>query len=261
MMAIGYHSIPRPLPRGISRSAPRGFTLLEVVLALGLTVMIAGLVTSAAFTAFQTKKTINDEIDIVRNHDVAADTMAQEIRNALPPTQALNAGVTIRLPNAPNSNTGSLIGPFEGTDSAGDDEAILDFFTTGSEPKADLQPDVREVQYALVAGDNGNRNLVRRCITNLLPADDNAPLPPDVILAQNVVDFQVTYNDGTTDYTVWDSTQQNNTLPLIVTFTLTLAPRKPGGDNLVTTRSILLPCGTDTSLTGDGSTTGLGGAL
>jgi len=224
----------------------RAFTLLEVVLALALTVIVSTIVASAMYTAVQIKRSVNSALDIARSNDVAADVMAQEIANALPQTQPLNAGVTVQLPGASASN-GNLIGPFV---ASGDPTAdsLLDFFTTGPEPKADLQPDVREVQYALVDGPNGTKNLVRRVTTNLLPIDTTT-LPPDIVLAQNVVNVTFSFYDGATTYDSWDSTQVNYALPLTVEFTIELAPQVPGQPNRITTRTISLACGTDASTT------------
>jgi hypothetical protein len=83
--------------------------------------------------------------------------------------------------------------------------------------------------------------LVRR-VYNLLPVDTSV-VPPDEVLAHDVVSFTLSYFDGTSWYDLWDSTAQKNTLPFAVQFTIEQSPRRAGEPTRITTRMVPLTCG------------------
>jgi general secretion pathway protein J len=234
----------------------KAFTLLELLLALALTVIVAAILASSLYVGFRAKSTIEDAIDATRSTDIAADIIAHELTLTLPPTPPNAASTTIQLSSSVNTLNGTLIGPFEG---AAD---TIDFFASGPEPKTDtgLENDVREITYLLVPDTNASggaaittgtgQNLVRRVRTNLLeptPTDG-----PDEILARNVLRFQLSYYDGTTWTDTWDSTALNNLLPLAVQFTLELAPLKPNQKSRLDSRTIAVPCAVASTTTGGG---------
>jgi hypothetical protein len=118
------------------------------------------------------------------------------------------------------------------------------------------------VQYVVLAPDNenGQHHIVRRVIHNLL-SQYEPPADEEVIL-RDMGGFNLRFWDGTLgDWTtVWDSTQQNNNLPMVVEVTITLD--RPMTINGVTeivprqfVRCIQLPCAVPTQ-----NTSGLGGA-
>ena len=236
----------------------KAFTLLELILALTLTVGVTAILGSSLYTAFRAKGAIEKAVDAARASSTAADIIAHEIPLALPPSPSNAPSGEVQLPGSnTNLQNGTLIGPFEGTDQT------LDYFISGNEPKADLQGDVREVIYLLVPDDTpatssvtaGTQLLVRRVETNLL--QDNPDIPPDEILAKDVLNFTLQYYDGNDWYDAWDSTQQSNRLPLAVQFTIELAPLRPGQPSRIETRTVPLPLATPSST----DTTGLGGLL
>jgi general secretion pathway protein J len=223
----------------IRRSA---FTLVELLLALAISVIVAGALAAALYTAFHAKKSIDDTLEATRTLDIAGDTMREELANCLPPTAATTTTIRMGAMGANSgSNTGSLIGPFVGT------ENTVDFFTSGPEPKADLQPDVREVQYLVMTDPAGGQMLVRHVFTNAL-ATVVVP-PPDEIVCHSVLNFTLSYYDGTNWLDTWDSTQQGNTLPMAVEVTLELTPRHPDEPSRLDTRIVPLTCGAPASAT------------
>jgi general secretion pathway protein J len=235
----------------------KAFTLLELLLALALTVIVAAILASSLYVGFRAKSTIEDAIDATRSTDIAADIIAHELTLTLPPTPSNAASTTIQLSSSVNTLNGTLIGPFEGAADS------LDFFVSGPEPKTDtgLENDVREITYLLVPDTNASggaaattaatgQNLVRRVRTNLL--EPTATDGPDEILARNVLRFQLSYYDGTTWTDTWDSTALNNLLPLAVQFTLELAPLKPNQKSRLDSRTIAVPCAVASTTTGGG---------
>src|SRR2546425_177614 len=96
-----------------------GFTLLELLLALAITLVVASALSASLYTAFHAKRSIDDAVEATRTTDVAGDTLAQELANCLPPTPS-TGGTTIQLNSSMNSTTGSLLGPFSGLTDAVD---------------------------------------------------------------------------------------------------------------------------------------------
>jgi len=195
----------------------RGFTLIEVLIALALTVIVASALASSLWVAFKARRSANAAIEESRQTSTTGDVLAREIAGCLPPT-------------------GRLAGPFEGV---ADD---IQFFTTGPEPKATVQGDIRGIEYTTVPGTNNGQNLVRRVTSNLLA--QVVVTPPDEVLCQNVDSLEFWYYDGTDWQDSWDSTTASpaNTLPVAVKFTLTLLPASPGAQPQTTTRIIALSC-------------------
>ena len=235
------------------------FTLIELLLALAISATVAAAITSAMYTAFRTKSNIEDALEATRASDIAADTLSTELALALPPTASNAASTTLQLSSSLNTLDQTLIGPFVG------DAASLDFFASGPESKADLQPDIREIQYLLIpdpqattptANKANTQLLIRRVRTNLL--EDNPQDPPDVVLARDVINFTLSYYDGSNWTDTWDSTQLATpsgptAIPVAVQFTLELAPIKAGSANSrLTTRIVPLPCAQPASSTTGG---------
>jgi len=233
----------------------RAFTLLELVLALALSVGVTAVLGSSLYVAFRVKNITEQSVDAIRASGVAVDILAREIPLALPPTPGNNAesaSTGLGLGGV-GSQSLTLIGPFQG------DEQSLDFFVAGHEPKADLQGDVREVAYLLVPNASAAvtsplQLLVRRVRTNLL--EDNPDVPSDEIIARDVVNFTLKYYDGYDWYDTWDSNEQSDRLPVAVQFTLELAPLREGFANRIETRTVPLPLAVPNS-----DPSGLGGLM
>ncbi|HUO07382.1 MAG TPA: type II secretion system protein GspJ [Phycisphaerae bacterium] len=210
----------------------RAFTLIEVLLALGITVIIGAILAASLWTATKASRTADAAVEEYRQTSTVGDILEREIANCLPPT-------------------GQLAGPFEGLS---DD---IQFFTTGPEPKASVQGDIRGIEYTTAAssGNTTGQTLIRRVTTNLLA--QVAVTPPDQPICTGVNTLEFWYYDGTEWQDSWDSTQTNNTLPMAVKFTLTLLPAKQGGQPLTTTRIVPLSC-YNPSASSSSSTTGGG---
>lgn len=210
------------------------FTLLELLLALAISLIIVAALGASLYTAFHARANIQQALDDTRSSDLAGDTLSKELANALPPTPNASANANIFSTGA-FATGGVLIGPFEGS------ATNVDFCTSGPEPRANLQPDVREVEYLLVGDTQSNyQMLVRRVNTNLLSPQTTTP--PDQVICHNVTNFTLSYYDGTTWNDTWDSTQQSNALPVAVQFILELSPRNPGEPTRQDTRMIPLSC-------------------
>jgi prepilin-type N-terminal cleavage/methylation domain-containing protein len=203
------------------RRAPRGFTLLELLLAVLLTAIIAASLASSLYIAFRARVSAQQAVDATRAVDAVGDVVSRDIASALPPGQT----------------TGALAGTFIGAIDS------LDFYCTGPESKASVQGDCKYVQYAVVpnATNASENDLVRYVTTNLL--SPTLVDPTQETICRGVQSFSLSYFDGTNWNDTWDSSQQNNALPVAVQLTLVLLPPRAGADPIQTVCTVTLPCG------------------
>jgi prepilin-type N-terminal cleavage/methylation domain-containing protein len=193
-----------------------GFTLLELLLAMAISLIVAAALGATLYTAFRAKNSALAAVETTRATDLAADTFVRDIANCTPPS-------------------GVLRGIFNGVS---DD---VSFYTTGGEPKATVQGDMKGVEYALTQDTQGpGQILVRRVTTNLLATVQTTPA--DETICRNVTSMQLSYYDGTQWQDSWDSTQVNNVLPYAVKFDLELAPRPGSNEPRHTVRIIPMSC-------------------
>ena len=69
-------------PRYARGRAPRGFTLAEVMIAMGITTLIGGLVWGSFSTTFKAKELIEGEADIYRELRVGMSRLTRELSMA-----------------------------------------------------------------------------------------------------------------------------------------------------------------------------------
>jgi type II secretion system protein J len=209
-MTIGWSTTSDARRRTRSR-AQRAFTLIELVLAMALVSMLAASLYASMHIAYQAKRTAERAVAPVRSAAIAADLLSQDLQCALPPT-------------------GVLAGPFTGSASdggslpGGGEADVLDFYCVGEDcpPNQQTQPmqeGIRHVELA-VRTDVDPPVLVRRIDRNLLASQQQDP--EEEILCRGVRLFQVRYYDGTTWYDEWDSTANNDSLPVAVQISLEL---------------------------------------
>jgi type II secretion system protein J len=185
--------------------AAGGFSLLELVLAMGVTAMLALALYTAMHVALRARKSAQAAVEPTRAGAVAADIIGRDLDNVPPPT-------------------GILAGPFVGTHATaptagGGDGDDLQFYTLGKDEPADdtpLDEGVRKVELT-ISTDYDPPALVRRVTRNLLASTE--PLVNEEVLCRNVRSFSLTYYDGYAWQDSWDSTG-DNVLPLAVAMTL-----------------------------------------
>jgi hypothetical protein len=168
--------------------------------------------------AIRAQRTAQNTVASTRAGAIASDLIREDL-SSLPP---------------PSANS-VLVGPFVGTHQpgGGGDADDLVFYTLGTDRRIestvtnainnnDTNPEplgegVRGVEF-LLRTDVSPPVLVRRVQRNLLT--QNTPQPEEEILCRDVRSFSLRYWDGTTWQETWDSTQQNDTLPLAVAVTI-----------------------------------------
>jgi type II secretion system protein J len=206
------------------------FTLLELILALAISAILAVSLYAAMRAAFQAKASAENAVEPARTAELALDYLGTDFQCAMPPT-------------------GILAGAFEGTDAQDDrgrDNDDVVFYTTTDAPYDQniANGDIKMVELTVIVPDNSTDHvLVRRVTRNLLSQVQQTPV--DEVICRNVGGFNVRYYDGTEWVDSWDSTQAGDVLPTAVEVTLELD--RPAGANqppriLRYTRVFPMPC-------------------
>jgi prepilin-type N-terminal cleavage/methylation domain-containing protein len=225
------------------RRRQSGFTLLELILALGMVAMLTLTLYMGLTVTVRAKERAFAAVAPVRTALLAADLVRQDLESVLPCKQL-------------------LAGPFIGTSQNGAD--ILDFYCLGSDVGWHAAPVAEQGLTPAQGGDvpwsEGPRHvvlyldtssqppsLVRSVTRNLLAP--TVPPPDDEVLCRNVRSFTVRYYDGTDWQDSWDSTTLGDILPQAVELTFEAViddQPKPGQQPVVykVTRVFPLACAT-----------------
>ena len=188
----------------------RGFTLLELLVAMTLMVVTASCLYTALYTGFKSRQSALAAIEPTSQALNAIELLKQDIYGVLPPT-------------------GVLAGPFVGSNSRSSKGAAADtieFHTTqvyGSTGRP--TGGIGKVVLAL-EDDDRSRNpvgyrLVRRVTTNLL--SPRSVDPDEQVLCRHVMSLNLRYFDGDRWLDEWDSTADANSLPKAVEIDIELA--------------------------------------
>lgn len=219
----------------------RGFTLLELLVALGMVAIISLSMFQSLRVAVRAKNSAEAAVAPARSADIAMSMLRADFENALPPNKD-NLDPTLVPPPY-------LAGNFVGTDTMddrghpGDD---VTFFTTNDGPSHDTNNAAvtgvptgdGEIHYVelLVLPSPTNPNdhiLVRRITANLLAPQQVQP--DDEVICRGVSAFNVRYYDGGDWQDSWDAINENTDssgnpeLPAAVEVTLELENRNADG--------------------------------
>ncbi|HEX7009440.1 MAG TPA: type II secretion system protein GspJ, partial [Phycisphaeraceae bacterium] len=160
-----------------------------------------------------------------RSMDAAAEAIQRDLQAAMPPSGLLAGQFLGESSLAADGNQADWMRfvtctavadiTYEGVDLTGSDAAVV-----RDQP---INSGLEQVEYALVEdASTGQRNLVRRVTRNLLAQEQ--PQPEETIIASGVRAMRLRYFDGSSWLTRWDSTTQDNRLPLAVELALLLEP-------------------------------------
>jgi general secretion pathway protein J len=214
----------------------RGFTLVELMLALMIVAVLAPILYSSLRVGFAEKAQAEQAVEPQRTASMALDWIAMDLGSALQPSTA----------------SSSLEGSFEGTDGQDDrgcDADDLQFYGISDSPQHEFNNgEIKSIELAVVVSPEGDHVLVRKVIRDLL--SDQAPNPDVEVICRGIGGFNLRYFDGTNWTDTWDSTAEDNTLPAAVEITLTLdRPAGPlqnhdGSKCFQFVRVVQLPCST-----------------
>lgn len=183
------------------------FTLLELVVGVAMTAVVAVSLVTAMSITFRARDSARNQTNAAREATIAMDVIEQEFAGVLAPRE------------------GSLLaGAFVGTDSGAPDAPadVVEFYALGRDAGAPIDDPFAEgprwVQLSLGADARGRPALVRRVDRNLLATIQEEPEPE--VLLTGVTSLGLRYYDGFEWLEDWDSTLTGHSLPLAVEVTI-----------------------------------------
>ena len=193
-----------------------GFTLIELILAIGVAAIVLVAANAVLFGALHLRDLTADAVDANTPVDAMVAFLKRDLAGALPPT---------------NGTSGILSGGFRaGTiSSAGVSEpvAVEMFTTTGALGESKPWSEIQRVSYELKMSANKNapgRDLYRSVSRNLLAL--NSPDVEDQLMLTGVASVKFSGYDGTQWQDAWDTTEVtavNTNLPWAVRVEIKMA--------------------------------------
>ena len=230
LAAPSYGSVCRRAP--LAPSA-RGFTLIEVTLAVGIFALVMVAINTAFFAALRLRQRTCEVLEESLPINQALAVLRRDLANAVPPGGVMAGNFRSDGPlgiTGGNSGSGSSGGSASSKGAAstvlGGQNAGLDFFTTTGTLSDDAPwGDLQEVNYQLMEPTNRadfyGRDLVRNVTRNLL-ATSTQPAEPRRLLS-NVENLEFYYYDGTQWRETWDTFGGDSGLPAAVRVRVHLA--------------------------------------
>lgn len=193
----------------------RGFTLLELILAMAMIMVLSASLFSTLNIVFRAKRSAERAVRPVRISSIVSDIITKDLESVVMPSAASN------------DTTGTAIylaGPFVGTPTAVTFCCLQSDGLPGDVP---LSEGIREVTFG-VSNDASQPTLLRNVRRNLLAP--TVEEPQEEVICRNVESFELGYFDGVDWYTDWDSTQLEGAIPTIVRIDLKIRVAEPGQD-------------------------------
>lgn len=195
-------------PAPASWTATTGFTLIEVLLALGVCAIVLVVISSVFAGALRLQEHASANLDQSLPIERALSLLRKDLKNAVPPGGLL----------AGPMQSGSLLG---GVDA---DNGIQIYTTTGlmsaNTPWSEIQKITYGLQDPANSSTNGGKDLIRTVTRNLLTTTTEDE--DDQLLASGVQSLNFSYFDGQNWLDTWDDTTETN-LPVAVRVNLQLA--------------------------------------
>jgi type II secretion system protein J len=195
----------------------QAFTLIEMVLAVGIAALALLCAASVLFTSIRLRNAASDMVDKATPVDQALAYLRRDLQCCVTPT---------------NGTTGVLSGGFRvgnGIQSSGVGEPVAaEMFTaTGALGERTPWADIQRVSYELKSSTDisGRRDLYRSVVRNLLSVN-GTPEVDDQLLLANVENVRFSCYDGAQWLDVWDTTDYtsvNTNLPLAVRVQIQMA--------------------------------------
>lgn len=203
-------NLNRPTPRLV-----RAFTLIELILAIGITAIVLVAINAVLFSALRLRESTSNAVEASLPEQQALTTLRRDLEGMMPP----------------NTN-GVFSGSFKagGVSSAGLNQPVdIELYTTTAALRAN-EPwgEVQRVTYELKpSGDPSapGKDLIRSVTRNLLATV--TPMPEDQRLMGGINNIEYSCYDGTQWRNYWDTTMTDTNLPGAVRVRIQLA----GSDN------------------------------
>jgi type II secretion system protein J len=224
----------------------RGFTLLELLVAMSLMVVAASCLYTALYTGFRARRSATAAVEPTAQALNAIELLKQDVVGVIP-------------------IDGVLADSFIGVNSRGSKGNAADsvtFYTTQAYAEDnELVGGISKIELVLEEDtDEGRENfrLVRKITRNLLSPRNVDP--EEQVLCRNVKSLDLRYFDGDAWYDEWDSTADSNSLPLAMEVEIevlyeTNAATKETEQTRRLLQSFAIPCGGDALASSESETT------
>jgi type II secretion system protein J len=214
----------------MSRNESRAFTLIEVILAIGIFAIVMVAINTAFFAALRLRQRSTEALEQALPVDHTLALLRRDLMNSVPPGGALagdfrsgnsgsgSSGTSSKSSSAANSSSSRGLGTAQ--------YGGLDFFTTtGSLSDDSPWGDIQEVNYQLQDPADRlhsfGRDLIRTVTRNLLATSSQAA---DVQrLMGNVENLDFHYFDGSQWRDSWDTTAGDTNWPHAVRVSIRMA--------------------------------------
>jgi prepilin-type N-terminal cleavage/methylation domain-containing protein len=231
----------------------KGFTLLEMLVAMTLMSILAASLYASLHAAFKARDSALAAVGPAREAGLAMDLVCRDIESALPPTGILAgefAGTdsqdatghdadTLLFYAALTDGEGERVGTDSRYGASGDAGTLLMHSAFANGEQVQVGCDVKRTEFTC-----SSDGLVRVVTANLLSPEQVEP--PGEIICRNVSGINFRYFDGSDWFDEWDSSAKDNALPLAVEVTLTVrrpGPTQAGAEDYRLCRLLVLSCG------------------
>jgi type II secretion system protein J len=197
----------------------RAFTLIEMIMAVGIIAMVLIAITSVFFTTLHLRNTTQALVASEVPIDTTTTMMRRDLQGIMSPTTNGIFSGDFKVGNITSPGIGQPV-------------AIEMFTTTGALSQTEPWGDVQKVTYELRSPSDSSlpgKDLVRSVTRNLL-ATANVDVE-DQWMMGNVADLTISCYDGTQWQNAWDTTDptsSNTNLPLAVRVDIQLAGNNDG---------------------------------
>ncbi len=198
------------------RNSQFGFTLIEMILAIGVAAIVLVAVNAVLFTALHLREVTTSVVDAATPLDQTLTFMRRDFQCAVPPTNCTSKVLSgsFRVGNGINS-----VG-------LGDPVAVEMFTATGALSQSAPWADIQRVTYGLKnsTDTSGRRDLYRSVSRNLLSI--STPDVEEQLMLTGVESVKISCFDGSQWIDAWDTsdvTSVNTNLPLAVRVQIQMA--------------------------------------
>ena len=201
----------------------RGFTLIEVMLAVVVFAIVLGAINTVFFSALRLRNKAHEAFDTALPLQQTVGIIKRDLEGIMLPGGKFSGQFQTSPTTSSSTSTGSSAADLTG-------ERVSPDIYTCSGYIDDTSPwaDVQKVAYFLAEPTNSTatapgKDLVRSITHNLLPVLTDDPVQQPLL--SGVESFALTYYDGTSWTETWDSTTATN-LPNAIKVQITLAQEK-----------------------------------
>jgi type II secretion system protein J len=203
----------------VIRHSSRGFTLIELILAIGIAAMVLVVVNAAFFSALHLRDATTDLVDAASPVDSAVTFIKRDLACAVTPTNGTSKVLSGGFRAGNNLNSAGVSDPV----------AVEMYTATGSLSDSAPWGDIQRVTYELKTSTDSSatsRDLYRSVTRNLLAV--STPDVKEQLMLKGVASLKFSCYDGAQWNDTWDTTDPTSlytNLPVAVRVDIQMAGR------------------------------------